>query len=381
MRILYYDCFSGISGDMNLAAMLDSGVPEKYLKEQLSKLKVSNYNIIVEKNQINGIGGTKVTVKLTEEDKKHRNLYQIKEIINNSDLNKNVRNKSIQIFEKLALAEAHIHQTTTEKIYFHEVGAIDAIVDIVGAAICVDYLKPDKIICSTIELGKGFAKCAHGIIPIPAPATLEILRNIPVSIGNQDFEATTPTGAAILAAIVDEFCDKININIEKTAYALGHKKSEKPNMLRVLLGTYSKKPHTYIIECNIDDMNPEFYEFISEKLFEAGASDVFYSSIFMKKNRPAIKLSVLCTEDKLEILKTIILTETTTFGLRIFKVDKTELEREFTSQQTKYGTVKIKSGFLNGKKIKSKPEYEDCKKIAIENNVPISEIYKEINKL
>jgi len=241
MKILYYDCFSGISGDMNLAAMLELGVPEEFLKESLKKLKISNFELIVEKSKINSIGGTKVTVNLTKEDKAHRHLSDIKEIINSSGLNLNVKQISISIFEKIAIAEAHIHQTTPEKIHFHEVGAVDSIVDIVGAAICIDFFKPDKVICSTIELGKGFVKCAHGIIPVPAPATLEILKNIPVSIGNQNFETTTPTGAAILATIVDEFSDNVNININKTAYALGHKKSKKPNMLRVMLGSDSKK--------------------------------------------------------------------------------------------------------------------------------------------
>ncbi len=241
MKILYYDCFSGISGDMNLAAMLELGVPEKYLTDNLAKLNVKNYKIIAEKNNINGIGGTKVTVKLTKEDHKHRHLKDIKDIINNSDLSENIQQKSIKIFEKIAVAEAKIHQTTVEKIHFHEVGAIDAIVDIVGAAICLDYLKPDKIICSEIELGSGFAKCAHGIIPVPAPATLEILKNIPISIGKQNFEATTPTGAAILSVIVDEFKESTSINISKTAYGLGHKKSEKPNMLRLMLGSDAKK--------------------------------------------------------------------------------------------------------------------------------------------
>jgi len=246
MDILYYDCFSGISGDMNLAAMLDIGVPENYLKESLAKLNLNAFELIIEKNNINGIAGTKLTVKLTEEDKKHRHLKNIKDIINNSELNNNIKDRSIKVFEKLAVAEAKIHQTSVEKIHFHEVGAIDAIVDIVGAAICIDYLKPKKVICSTIELGKGFAKCAHGIIPIPAPATLEILKDIPVNIGNQNFEATTPTGAAILATFVDEFSDNISLTINKTAYGLGHKKSEKPNMLRVLIGENSikKKVHT-----------------------------------------------------------------------------------------------------------------------------------------
>ncbi len=241
MKIIYYDCFSGISGDMNLAAMLELGVPEKYLTDNLAKLNIKNYKIIAEKNNINGIGGTKVTVKLTKEDHKHRHLKDIRDIINNSDLSENIQQKSIKIFENIAVAEAKIHQTTVEKIHFHEVGAVDAIVDIVGAAICLDYLKPDKVICSVIELGSGFAKCAHGIIPVPAPATLEILKNIPVSIGKQNFEATTPTGAAILSVIVDEFQESISINISKTAYGLGHKKSEKPNMLRVMLGSDAKK--------------------------------------------------------------------------------------------------------------------------------------------
>jgi len=224
MKILFYDCFSGISGDMNLAAMLDLGIPENYLREQLLLLKINNYELIVEKDNVSGFSGTRVTVKITHEDHDHRHLSDIFEIINNSELNENVKRISKSIFEKLAFAEAHIHQTTPEHIHFHEVGAVDAIVDIVGAAICIDFLKPEKIICSTVELGKGFTKCAHGIIPIPAPATLELLRNKPVSIGNQQFEATTPTGAAILSTIVDEFTDNVSITTQNIAYGLGHKK-------------------------------------------------------------------------------------------------------------------------------------------------------------
>ncbi|SHJ96826.1 hypothetical protein SAMN02745883_00942 [Caminicella sporogenes DSM 14501] len=253
MKILYYDCFSGISGDMNLGALIDLGVDTDYLLKELSKLGLnSEYKIKIEKKNKNGIEGTKVDVILQHEHKKHhhdkkhhhhvhRNLKDIEEIINSSTLNDSIKKLSISMFMKIAEAEAKVHGKTLYEVHFHEVGAIDSIIDIVGAAICIDYLKPDKIVASHVQVGGGFVECAHGLIPVPAPATVEILKGIPIKSGIVPFETTTPTGAAILAVNVDEFTDKVDMTIEKVGYGVGSRDLEIPNVLRVYLGKENKK--------------------------------------------------------------------------------------------------------------------------------------------
>lgn len=389
MRILYYDCFSGLSGDMNLAAMIDLGVTKEFLISELKKLPVEGYTIEVTRDKRNGIEGTKVTVNLEENSNSHksqhhfhRNLKTISDLITNSTLNDNVKKLGISIFENIAKAEAKVHGTTIDKIHFHEVGAVDSIVDIVGAAICYNHLKVDKIICSTIELGGGFVICKHGKIPIPAPATVEILRGIPTKKGTADFETTTPTGAAILATITNEFSDKTEFVIEKVGYGIGHKKSEIPNAVRVYLGDINEtfdKSDSLIIECNIDDMNPELFDHVIEKLFELGADDVYLTPIQMKKNRPATMLSVLCSPSIENNIVETILTETSSLGIRKYPVSKIMLKREFKTISTQFGNVTIKYGIYNGKTIKSKPEYNDCKRIANENNISIQDVYTIIN--
>lgn len=247
MRILYYDCFAGISGDMNLGAMIDIGVDKDYLLRELSKLKIDHeFEINVKRESRKGIEGTKVDVILKHDNKDihnhehchhdHRNLHDIENIISSSDLNDNVKKISLDIFKKVAEAEAKVHGKPLYEVHFHEVGAIDSIVDIVGAAICFDYLKVDKVMASSVELGGGFVKCAHGLIPVPAPATVEILKNVPVKLGAVPFETTTPTGAAIIASFVDEFKDISDFDIEKIGYGVGQRDTEIPNLLRVYLG-------------------------------------------------------------------------------------------------------------------------------------------------
>lgn len=416
MKVLYYDCFCGISGDMHIAAMLDLGVPQEYLLKEISKLKIdSEYEIKIQKTIKKGITGTRVDVILKNghasnddhqhnhhshtnideyshthhhhEDKEynmehhHRGLKEIEEIINSSDLSDNVKKLSIKTFMKVAEAEAKVHGKDLYEVHFHEVGAVDSIIDIVASAITLDYLKVDKIIASSIQLGGGFVKCAHGIIPVPAPATVEILKGIPVKTGVVEFETTTPTGAAILAANVQEYTDKIDFQIDKIAYGLGHRELEIPNVLRVYLGTIQeseKIEEQYIIETNIDDMNPEFYEYIEEKLFSNGALDVYKTAIIMKKGRPAIKLSVLVSADKEEEILKIIFKETTSIGVRKYKVEKIMLDRNFSKVKTAYGEVTLKNSYYKGELIKYKPEYEECKIIAKENNVPLKQVYEEI---
>jgi len=409
MKILYYDCFCGISGDMNLAALIDLGVPKEYLTQELSKINLnSEYKMKIEKSTKLGITGTRVDVILkdkldeeihisdkalnrqshehyhsSEEEHHHRNLKDIEKIINSSDLSDKVKKVSLNIFMKVAEAEAKVHGKSLYEIHFHEVGAIDSIVDMVGAAICLDYLEVDKIIASPVQVGGGFVKCAHGIMPVPAPATVEILKNIPINTGIVQFETTTPTGAAILASNVEEFTQMVDFSIEKIAYGIGHRDLEIPNVLRVYLGekeSYEKVGEQYILETNIDDMNPELYGYIEEKLFEAKALDVFKTPIYMKKGRPGIKLSVLVDIKNEENVLGIIFEETTSLGVRKYRVEKIMLNREFAKVKTEYGDITIKKSYYKGKLVKYKPEYEECKTIAKEKNIPIDKVYKTVYK-
>lgn len=435
MKILYYDCFCGISGDMNLAALIDLGVPKEYLIKELSKLNLnSEYEIKIEKSAKLGITGTRVDVILNNElsnkehiqdkdlhehnygehvhnhshsdsdsehqhdennhehghsheehthnhEHHHRNLKDIEEIINSSDLSDKVKKISLDMFMRVAEAEAKVHGKTIYEVHFHEVGAIDSIVDMVGAAICLDYLKVDKIIASPVQVGGGFVKCAHGIMPVPAPATVEILKNIPMNTGIVQFETTTPTGAAILASNVKEFTSKIDFSIKKIAYGIGHRDLEIPNVLRVYLGereNTEKLENQYILETNIDDMNPEIYGYIEEKLFEAGALDVFKTPIIMKKGRPAIKLSMLINEKIEQEVLNVIFEETTSIGVRKYMIEKIMLDREFSKVETEYGDITIKKSYYKGKLVKYKPEYEECKSIAKEKNISIHTVYKSV---
>lgn len=383
MKIISYDCFSGISGDMNLGAMIDLGVDETFLINELNKLNLKGWELIVQKDQRHGITGTKVTVKQTRHEHAHRHLSDIEKIINDSTLNNTTKELSKKIFMKIAVAEAKVHDISLEHVHFHEVGAVDSIIDIVGAAICYNALNVHGVHVSTVELGGGFVKCDHGKLPVPAPATAEIIMGLPVKKGGVDFEATTPTGAAILSALGTDFSTDLPLKIEKTAYGVGQKDSrDVPNLLRVFLGetiTNTESGHDAIqLECNIDDMNPEFYGYISEKLFNAGASDVFFSNIIMKKGRPGIVLNVICETESSDILKNIIFTESTTLGLRTFPFRKDTLVRKFETIQTVYGDVKIKRSFYKDKEVSCKPEYDDCKRIASEKGIPIKQVYNTL---
>jgi uncharacterized protein (TIGR00299 family) protein len=386
MKILYYNCFAGISGDMHLGAMVDLGVPENYLTTELAKLNLDGWKLKISGDKRQGIAGTRVEVQ-TEEHNHHRGLSDIELIIDESDLSATVKDCAIKVFQKLAEAEAGVHDVDIEKIHFHEVGAIDAIVDIVGAAICIDYFKPDAVYSSPVELGGGFAECAHGTFPVPAPATVELLKGVPVTSGKVQYEATTPTGAAILATVVDEFLKTLDFTITGTGYGIGYKdEKELPNVLRVCLAETSEgESHEdtgqMIVECNIDDMSPEYYDHVFDRLFEAGAKDVFMTPIIMKKSRPAITLSVLCHSEDEQNIEDIILTETSTIGLRKYPVRKSVLDRKTETVTTEYGDVRVKTAFYKGKKIKSKPEHDDCKKIAQDNNIALSDVYALVENL
>lgn len=388
MRILYYDCFAGISGDMNLGAMIDLGVDPQYLIDELKKLNIEGFRLEISNDSRRGISGTKATVVIeNQENEKHRHLRHIEELINQSTLSDTIKATSIRIFDLIAEAEAKVHQIDKQRVHFHEVGALDSIADIVGAAICLDYLKVDRVISSPIQLGGGTVKCAHGIMPVPAPATAEIIRRVPVRSGLVNHEATTPTGAAILVAIVDEFTEQITFPIHKIAYGIGQRDiSDLPNVLRVYLSEgeiitdNTTTEMAIMVECNIDDMNPEWYDLLFEKLFEIGARDVFLTPIIMKKSRPGNRLSVLCAKSTVDDIKSLIFKHSTSIGLVCYEVSKTVLERHEKELVTELGALRIKSSYFQGREIHAKPEYDDLKKIALEHGLSLSEVEEIIFK-
>lgn len=388
MKILYYDCFSGISGDMNLGAMIDLGVPLSHLLDELKKVDVSSYEVSARVDKRWGIAGTRVEVVLSGDTvPDHRAYKDIVALIGESGLSGNVGETSLKIFEKLARAEAKVHGCNMEDVHFHEIGAVDSIVDIVGAAVCLDYLKVDRVLSSPVQVGGGFVQCTHGVLPVPAPATAEILRGIPTRTGAVPFETTTPTGAAILAVTVNRFTEKIDFTPEAIGHGAGQRDTEIPNILRVFLGTMDEAAfdedvdtqEAWQVECNIDDMNPELYGPVLDALFENGAYDAYLTPVIMKKSRPAVKISILCGPEQLRGVEEILWLQTTTFGLRISRVKKKMLERDISKRMTKYGEVSIKNAYLRGRKIKSKPEYEDCRRLAGEKGIGVKEIYDSLS--
>jgi len=393
-RILYYDCFAGISGDMNLGAMVDLGVDASYLESELARLQVEGFTLKVEPDSRQGIHGTRVTVVIENpENEKHRHLRHVEELINGSSLSASIKKRALAIFDRVAEAEATVHQIPKEKVHFHEVGALDSIADIVGAAICQEFLGVEEIYASPVQLGGGTVVCAHGTMPVPAPATSEILKGIPVRTGLVEYEATTPTGAAILAATVDHFVTSADMVIQKTGYGIGQRDGSIPNVLRVYLAEVnepseeSKKleedvemEEAVMLECNLDDMNPEWYNHVTSLLFDAGASDVFLAPIVMKKSRPAQLFSVLCPVDLVSRMKEILFRETPTIGLRTYTVHKHMLRREVINVKTRFGEVPVKRSYFQGKIANDKPEYEICSSLAKTHGVTLEEIRKEVYK-
>lgn len=379
MKIIFFDCFSGASGDKILGSLLDAGLSFDALKSELDKLNVPGFSLSVEKMMRQGITGTKLTVN-TEEQKAHRHLKDIRQILENSDLDQRIISQALAIFQRLAEAEAKVHNTTVEKIHFHEVGALDAIVDIVGAVIGLDQLDVDEIHCSPFATGTGFVKCAHGTIPVPAPATVELLKTFPVKPTQIESELTTPTGAAILTTLADKFGPMPPITIETIGYGAGSRDLEIPNHLRVIIGQTEadsiQSETADLLETNIDDMNPELFEYVSEKLKEAGAVDIYFTSIQMKKNRPAVMLSVLSPTEATGRVMEVLFRETTSIGLRQSVVTKRFLPREIVTVETEIGQVRIKLCRIGSEIVNIAPEYEDCRKLALETSRPIKQVYE-----
>jgi len=384
-RVVYFDCYSGISGDMTLGALLDCGAPLEEVTQLLQRLNLPGWRLQAKKVIRHGLSGTDLSVVVEKHDPVHRGLTDITGIINDSDLPRPIKDKSITIFKHLAEAEACVHGAAVEKIHFHEVGAVDALVDIVGSVSALHMLNINTVYCSPLPLGRGMVQSAHGLIPLPGPAVLQLIqkRGVPVYGVNEVWEQVTPTGVAIMTALADHFGPLPALTIESVGYGAGKFDPGYPNFLRALVGvpvsvTNAWEEPLLQIEANIDDLNPEIYGYLMEKLIEAGAMDVFFTPIQMKKNRPAVKLSLLSAPFSLDPLLGLIFNETSTLGVRIFEGRKKMRPRFVDTVQTEWGPVRIKivpaedEGFPQH----VAPEYEDCRAIAVRTGLPLKEIYR-----
>ena len=367
---------------MILGALLDLGLPETILQEELNKLSLAGYELTCSPESRMEVAGSRVKVIQKEQESDHRTFSDIRRLIEASTLDENTKELSIKVFHRLAAVEAKIHKKDIDNIHFHEVGAVDSIVDVVGSVAGIIHLGIDRIYTSKLPLGSGFVKCQHGTLPIPAPATLELLRDKPVYEGGIEGELVTPTGAAIITTLADEFGRMPPMRVERIGYGVGGKQFlEIPNLLRIILGQMDKGKETdrvTVIETNIDDMNPEVYDFLMERLFEEGALDVSLSALQMKKNRPGVLLKVIChEEDRLRVID-IILEESTSLGVRFHEVERLKVVRQLKEVDTQFGKVRVKVFKDDETKMNVSPEYDDCKRIAKERKVPLRRVYREV---
>jgi uncharacterized protein (TIGR00299 family) protein len=380
MRIAYFDCFSGISGDMILGALVSAGVSIESLSIELQKLHITGFELESRSVTKHGIAGTKVDVVI-EKERQFKHVSEIQELIEKSKLNTQVKQTSINVFQRLADAEAKVHGVTSTQVHFHEVGAIDAIVDVVGSVIGLNLLGIQEIYASKLNLGTGFVKTQHGMMPVPAPATMELVKGFPVYNREIARELVTPTGAAIITTIATRFGQMPVMEIQDIGYGAGDQDiSEIPNLLRVSIGEMKEikiDEDITVVETNIDDMNPQIYGYLMDKLFAAGALDVYYTPIQMKKDRPGILLTILTNPANVDKISELIFTETTTFGIRIFQMQRQTLDRELITVQTKYGPIRVKVGKRNGKIVSSSPEYQDCMLAAEKYHTLFKEVYQE----
>jgi len=388
--LAYFDCFCGISGDMTLGALLDLGTPLEWLQKELSRLPLKGFHLTAKRIIRNGMTANRVTVDV-EDPGQSRDFSKIKSLIENCPFSETVKSRSLDIFGKLARAEAHIHGCAVEEVHFHEVGAVDAIVDIVGTALCLEKLGIKKVVASQIPLGSGFVECRHGKLPVPAPATLEILKDVPIYGADIAHELVTPTGAAIIASVAESFGPLPPMHIEKSGYGAGQRElKDRPNLLRIIKGTpadsqrYIKdqlqSDEIIILETCIDDMNPEFFGFIMERLFADGALDVYWIPVHMKKNRPGTMVQVLCDAACKERLIERLLSETTSLGVRYYSAARRLLFREPYTVHTSLGEIDVKRVKDPGGGIRLIPEYEVCRKIALQRKLPLRVVYAIIVK-
>jgi uncharacterized protein (TIGR00299 family) protein len=383
MRIAYFDCFSGASGDMILGAMIDAGLSLKTLREELENLRVSGLRLKTRKVLKAGIAGTQVIVERENERRPHRNLKEMLLIIDRSRLDSEIKEKSKTIFQRIASVEATIHHIPIEEVHFHELGGLDSVVDIVGSVLGLRHLKVDEVWVSRVNVGGGFVKCAHGMLPVPAPATLSLMKGKPIYSSGIERELLTPTGAAILTTLGSKFGEMPLMKVEKIGYGAGRDELPHPNLLRLMIGSSLKqsgKERVTVIETNIDDMNPQLFDYIMERLFKMGAFDVFLIPVMMKKNRPGLLLTVISPMDKRQILTEFLLRETTTLGMRWREEERVRAEREILILNTPYGKVRFKIAYWEGERVNLSPEYEDCKRIAIKQGIPLKDIFDEAKR-
>ncbi|WKZ17761.1 MAG: nickel pincer cofactor biosynthesis protein LarC [Candidatus Jettenia sp. CY-1] len=394
MKIAYFDCFSGVSGDMTLGAFIDAGLDLTVLKEHLGQLPIHGYELSAEKVKRAGICGTKVHVIISQKDEhthkhhnhhhSHYNFSDIQTIIEKSNLHHDIKKDSIRIFHRLATVEAKVHNTSIEGVHFHEVGAIDSIVDIVGSVIALKYTGIEKIYFSPIPTGHGYTMCEHGTFPVPPPAVAELLKGHLLKSVDIAKELTTPTGAAIVTTLGEGIHTIPEMRILQVGYGAGsYHDSTIPNLLRVIIGEITpgtEADEMWVVETNIDNMSGEIIGYVMDKLFEAGAVDVYFTPIQMKKERPGIIISALVPERNLSSVESVLFDQTATFGIRKYKVIRTILTREFKEFDTRFGKIKVKIGKFH-EDIKSfSPEYEDCKRIAEEKGIPLKHVYRIISK-
>ncbi len=396
MRTLYFDCFAGASGNMILGAMVALGVDRERLTTELKKLEIADFELIFTDVDRSGISATHLEVKVPYEDV-HRHLHHIESIIGNSGLAETVKERSIKIFTRLAEAEAKIHGVGVQKVHFHEVGAMDAIIDVVGSCIAFEILGIERFACSKIHVGSGFVEMAHGKFPVPPPAVAELLNGVPIYSTEIVGELITPTGAAIISTLCDSYGELPEISLEQTSYGAGTRTYERfPNVLRVMIGkekdleatTYRDKDakafgieqertnheRLTLIETNIDDLSPQILGFVMERSFELGALDCWFTPIQMKKNRPATMISILCESVKKDTFTRLLYEETTTIGVRVTQIERECLDREILRVSSKYGNIDVKVAKLYGKIVNAMPEYDQVRSAALEHAVPFREV-------
>ncbi len=383
MRIAYFDCFNGASGDMILGALIDAGLSVDRLRDQLARLDLSGYGILAERVRKQGFQATQFHVNVDPTaDKPHRHLSHILAIIDGASISDAVKSVSKRVFHRLAEAEAQAHGTTIEKVHFHEVGAIDAIVDVVGASIGLAELEIEKVVCSPIPVGSGVIRCDHGEMPVPAPATALLLQGVPIAETSEPGELTTPTGAAILTTATAHFGPLPAMTLERVGCGAGRREGKhRPNILRVLLGQATgpndaiaaedEQDEVTVLEANIDDATAEMIAHACDRLMLAGALDAYCTPVVMKKNRPAVQVTVLCHSAAAPELEALLFAETTTFGVRSHRVLRRKLSREHVTVQTQFGPVRMKVGRRSGRLLTASPEFDDCRSAATHHDVPL----------
>ena len=383
MRVAYLDCFSGISGDMTLGALLDLGFPESSLREGLAALPVGGYRIEITREERQGLEGTSVRVLVEEEKQPHRHYAEIKKILSESSLPERARHIASEIFERIARAEAHVHGTSVDKVHFHEVGAVDSIVDVVGVALGVDALDIQESYVSSLPLGGGFVRCSHGVLPVPAPATVEIVKGMRVKEHPVQAELVTPTGAAIASVLAGPGHPPMPpMRFEKVGYGVGDRDFDHPNLLRIFLGETAEgyeKDEVEVIECQIDDLQPEIYPYLMERLLQSGAIDVYLIPVQMKKGRSGFLVQVLADPSEGLRISEILFQETTTLGVRLSRRNRIKLSRRTCEVETSLGWIPAKwveGPCLEGPEVR--PEYEVCRQLAEEKGIPLRKVYDEV---